>query len=834
MAKKSKHPRKIAQSHSQKANTDTFKIEEKKQDLIFIGIIVAILIYLFKPMVIDGLSPQGVDVVGSVGNSHQIAEWQKESGETALWNPYVFSGMPSYQRSSPVVYSVDTILYWLGGFTNNIFIYYLFGAIGLFLFLRYLKLSPTASFFGAILFILMPHFKSLYLEGHNTKVRALMILPWICFSFKYFLRKRSLLSAALFALAFGIQIRTQHYQIIFYSGLFIFALGVYPILKDLFEKSYKRFFNSMVLVFLAVTLAILTAAQPLFLAKEYLPWSKRGKTTIDISAPHKTKNIAKTDGVSIDYATSWSTAPSELITWAIPRSFGGMSSEKYTGDNVKQLKGKQIPGYWGQMPFTQSYEYMGAITLLLAVIGFFFNRKNKFIQSLALFAGFLTLLSFGRHALWFYGLFFDYVPFFNKFRAPMMSVTVTFFIFSIFAAYGLSAIKQRIENGDDFKANKPLFIILGSFLGFGLLTWLIGQGLSFTKPGGEPYNPQVMEIIISIRKEMFNSDILRYMALIAASTAAVFAYLKGKLNYLPLAFLIIVISIIDLVNIQTKVEKKFIDRSKIVNSYFQETSTDRAILQDKSLFRIYPMGQLYQDNRFAYYHQNIGGYSPIKMFTIEEFITNNLRGGTVANRNVMKILNVKYLITSQGLNDPDLQLINRDEGLSVNTYYYKNNLKRGFFVGKYSLIEDEFTRLREINNPDFDPSITAIVEEELASIINLPDSNSVEVIKFNPNQIHFNVYTDKQSLFVISELYYPPGWKILIDGQPVSKIYKTDHAIQSIIVPSGNHIVEVNFAPDSYVRNIQYAAGSMSLIMLLIIGSLVKLFLDKKRKLNNP
>ncbi len=831
MAKKTKK-RKVIEKELPQSSISLFKINDRKQDYIFIGLLLAILLFLFKPIVIDGLSPQGVDVVGSIGKTKQISDWEKTNNDKALWNPNVFSGMPRYQRSTPVVFSLDTLLFKLGALFNTTFIFYLFGGCGLYFFLRYLKLKPAISFFGAILFVLMPHYKSLFLEGHNAKVRALMVLPWICYSFKYFLEKRSLLSAAIFALFFGIQIRTQHYQIIFYTGLLIFAVGVYPVLKDLLEKSYNRFFKSSLLIFAAVTLAILSAAQPLFLAKEYLPWSKRGKTTIDISAPQKTQGIAKSDGVSIEYATSWSTAPSELITWVAPRYFGGMSSEKYTGEDVRQLRGRQIPGYWGQMLFTQSYEYMGAITLLLAVIGFYFNRKNKFLLALVIFSGFLTLLSFGRHMQWFYSLFFDYVPFFNKFRAPMMSVTITFFIVSILAAFGLSSLKTKIEKIPILKNNKPLFIILGSFLGFGILAWLIGQGLSFTKMGGEPYDARVMEMIITIRKEMLNNDMLRYLALIGAASIVIVVYLKNKLNYGALAFFIIALSIIDLLNIQGKIEKKFVNRDRLEKGYFQKTTTDQIILNDKALFRVYPHGQNFKDNRFAYYHQNIGGYSAIKMYTIEEFITNNLKGGAVVNRNIMKILNVKYLISKQQFQDDDLTLINTDDKLQVNTYLYKDYLQRGFFVGDYEVIEDEFARLDEINKLRFQPDSLALLEENLTSPIEWPDSSFVEVTLFNPNQIHFKVFTDKQSLFVISELYYPPGWHILIDNEPVSKIYKTDHAIQSIIVPAGEHKIEVNFEPESYDRNIQYATGSLSLIFLIIIGSLIKQFLDKRK--NHP
>jgi hypothetical protein len=826
MAKKIKRTR-IDKPAANPSPGKPVQLNHRTQDYIFLALITTILLFLLKPMVIDGLSPQGVDVLASIGTNHKVAEWTKESGEKALWNPNVFAGMPRYQRIPAVTFSVDSVLNWLGRIFNNIFIYYLFGGIGAYLLLRYLKMSPIISFAGAILFILMPHYKSLYLEGHNTKLRALLLLPWISYTFLYFLDKRTLLGAALFALAFGTQIRTQHYQIVFYSGLLICAIGIYPILQDLMAKNYARFARSTVLIIAAVTLAIMTASQPLFLAKEYLPWSKRGKTTINLANPDATKSVAKSDGVSMQYATQWSTAPSEVLTWAVPHFYGGMSREVYTGDAIKQLKGREIPGYWGEMPFTQSYEYMGAITLLLAMIGLFYNRKNKLVISLALFAGFLTFLSFGRHAEWFYSIFYHYVPFFNKFRAPMMSVTVTFFIMAVLAGFGLTALKN-IKGG--FKENRPLLIILGSFFGLGIILWLAGQGFSFAK-AGEPYDAQTMAAIKTIRQEMFNGDMLRYLALIAMSSLAIIVYLKQKIPFIALAILLVSIGVIDLINVQNRVDKKYINIKKIEKSYFNITETDQAILKDKTLYRVYPLGEQFGNNRWAYYHQSISGYTPIKMFTIEEFVQNNLKGGSFPNRNIMQVLNVKYLISSRPINAPDLQLVKQDRRYGLNTYLYKNHLKRGFFVGAYKKIEDEFTRLRELNNPAFKADSIAILETDLSEKIEMPDSSAVTVLENNPNKTAFKVYTNKQALFVISEIYYPPGWKVLLDGKQVEKTYKTDHAIQSIIIPAGEHTVELNFEPDSYRNTVLYATGSLSLLYLVIISSLVTMFLNSKKAL---
>jgi len=797
-------------------------LPERTQSYILMGVIAFLLVILLKPLVIDGLSPQGVDVIGSLGKTHQISEYNKTSGDKALWNPNVFAGMPVYHRLHPQAWSLDNLLNRLGGWFSAVFIYYLFGALGFFLLMRYLGMSPLLSFAGSLLFILMPHYKALFLVGHMAKFKALMYLPWIFLTFIYFLDRRSLLATALFALAFGLQIRTQHYQIVFYTAVMVFALGVYPLIKDLVDKQYARFAKSTGLIIVALALSLGMAAQPLFLAKEYLPYSKRGKTTVDIG--QSAQKQKESNGVSINYATRWSTHPSEMLTWLVPRFYGGMSGETYDGSKYPQLRGRQLPAYWGYMPFTQSYEYMGVITLILALLGLWAFRKDKRLLSLAVFALWLIVLSWGRHLQWFYALFYDYVPYFNKFRAPMMSVTVTYFVFSIFAVYGLKYLSSMKKAGDWFKDHKPLWYILGGFFALGLILFLYGQGASFVKAGGEQYQGQTLEIIKNIRAELFTKDVIRYIVLVLVSGAVIAGYVKGKINFTILTLLLTVLAVGDLLNVQSHESKKYSDVKRIERQYFRQTSTDKFLKSDPEVFRIFPAGKLFGDNRWAYYHQTIGGYTPIKMYTIEELVEKNIYNGPDAklpiNWNVLKILDVKYVILEGAVQNEHLQLVHSDPAARQYTYLFKDRLPRAFFVGRTRVIRDEIERLKTINSPSFDPAREAIIEEPLKAAIATPDSAFTRVLKFTPNEEAFEVYTDKQALLVISEVYYPPGWKIFMDGQRVQNIYRTDHAIQSIVVPAGKHTVTLKFEPDSYFRDIRIAYASLGVIYLIIIVGL--------------
>ena len=808
---------------------ELFGLDIKKQNILFVALLIILLLILNKPTALDGLTPQGTDVVASVGKTHLVSEFTKRTGELAFWNPAIFAGMPKYNDIGPQAFSVDNFLAWFQGSFGNIFIYYLFAAIGMFFFLRYLKMPPIVAFTGALMFVLLPHYKGLWIEGHFRKFRAIMYLPWIIYSFKYFLDKKTILSAALFALAFGIQIRTGHYQIIFYTGMLLFAVGIYPIIKQLLEGKTTDFIKSVGLLLLALALSFGMAAQPLLLNKEYLPYSKRGKTTIDLK--NRNKAQAKTNnGVSMHYATQWSTHPLELMRIIIPHAYGGIDGEKYTGKDFPQLQNRKLPNYWGFMPFHTLFDYVGIITLMLAFIALFVLRKNKFVLSLGLFALFLILLSFGRHFEIFYSLFYNYFPYFNKFRAPAMSVTVTSFVFVILASYGLSYLFNLKIEKISIEENKNILYVVGAFLFLGILVWLMSSGFEFIKPT-ENYNAQVKDMLKKIRQSYFNKDLVRYFVILIIGGAAVASYFYKKISFNVLAIIILLVVSFDLISVQNYYGEDYSKRTDLSKVVFQKSAVDKYLEEDKNLFRIFPIGQLMGDNRWGYEQQTIGGYSAIKMYTIEELVQNCYYGGQdkkfPINWNVMKFLNVKYLILQQPISNPDLTLVNADKGKKLFLFKYNKHLPRGFFVGNTEVIKDEYKRLEKINSGNFDASNSAILEEELTTKISTPDSSNVKVIDFNPNKLSLDVYTDKTSLLVISELFYPPGWKIYIDNKPVNKIYKTDHAVMSVVVPEGKHKVEVACHPDSFFFYRKVSWASVGLIYLIFAGSVLLSFAKK-------
>ena len=405
----------------------------------------------------------------------------------------------------------------------------------------------------------------------------------------------------------------------------------------------------------------------------------------------------------------------------------------------------------------------------------------------------------------------------------MMSVTITSFIITILAAFGLYYFYQIRDERESVEIKKLIWIP-GGFIALGILFWIMSLGFSYLK-GGETYEPQVMDLIVKIRAEFFTQDLIRYFLIVLLSGGSIYAYLKNKLSFPILTSILIVIGLADLTNIQSRYNKEFVNADRLEKQYFQKNETDQFLLSDPEIYRIFPPPQQLNENRWAYYHQTVGGYTPIKMFAMEEILENNLLAGWdkrfPINRNVLKMLNVKYVVLNQRIQHENLQLVHTNNKSNLFTYLFIDYLPRAYFIGNYRIIEDEYERLEYINTPEFDPARNVILEEKPTVEISSPDSAYCRLTEFTPNLLSFDVYTDSQALMVVSESYYPPGWKFYVDDVQIAKTYKTNHAIQSIVIPAGSHKVELRFEPDSYFRNITLANISSGIISLAILISLV-------------
>ncbi len=767
---------------------ETKKIKPIYTHLIFISLLFIFLTGYFHKMSFGGYVPHASDTSQWRASAQSILEYDKTHKNQALWNSNLFSGMPGYltyfKKKIPFIDSfrkiTDHVVNW-----RILFLF--FGGLGVYLLMIYLSFEPFIAFIGAISFALSAHFLGLIDIGHNTKIRAIMYIPWITLSLFFLKKHKNIFGTGLISIFLIGQMRENHPQISYYTIMMIGIFWLIELYYAFKNKELKEFSLFSGLLFIGGMVSLLAVANPYLSIQEYAKYSMRGA-----------------HGLATSYATSWSFAPLEIISFFVPGFYGGIS-----------------PYYWGWMPFTQTYMYFGIIILILAI--FSYKRwDNKIVKFLIISVFVSLILSFGRHFSLLTNFMLHYFPGYNKFRVPATILVILQSSVVVLSGFGLTELVKNKGNNNWIKLVRNFLI--GAVILFVL--FLMGQAifgnLSFMKEGEKArYSIAQLKQLKQMRLDILIKSGLTSMFIAIIGLTSIFLFMKNKMKKVVLFSILAILTTFDLINTDKNYFQNLVPKSTIENQ-FTATPTDNFLLQDKDLYRIYPLGQGFGQNKWSYFHQSIGGYHGAKLQRYQDIYDHCLfykqDPGIPINWNLLNILNTKYIIFNNSLHLDKLQYSFYDENTKDTVYRIKNNFSRAWFVDNVKLIKDKQKIWNEINSAYFDPSKTAIVEEKISGI-STPDSSKVKMLSWNSEQMKLDVTTDKKAFLNISEVYYPAGWNAYIDGNK-TKIYASDYIIRGLVVPKGHHIIEMKFEPKSYFLSVKLSLIGilLSLLMTLIGG----------------
>jgi hypothetical protein len=237
---------------------------------------------------------------------------------------------------------------------------------------------------------------------------------------------------------------------------------------------------------------------------------------------------------------------------------------------------------------------------------------------------------------------------------------------------------------------------------------------------------------------------------------------------------------------------------------------------DHANFRVFNTTvDAFNDATTAYNLNTIGGYHPAKLDLYNDIITRQLSKG---NMQVFDMLNTKYFIVQNPqTGKPEAQL-------------NPNAFGNCWLVKGIKFVENADQEMAALDNTDLKD--TAVVENKFkAQIPAQPKYDSVGYIKLVENKndvIDYKFSAPSPQFAVFSEVYYPKGWNVFIDGTKANYV-KTDYVLRGMYVPAGNHNIEFRFEPKSFYTGRLISIISNILVALLIIATIVYYATRKKK-----
>lgn len=829
--------------------------------IIAVVIFLLIAIIYCKP-VLEGRVISQHDILGWKGMAQQSIEYKEKYGSYPLWTNSLFSGMPAYTIAMEPSHKIQTI--YLYG-VLNLFLpkpadFFFLACICFYFLCLVLRIRPWIAIMGALAFAYSTYDPIIIGVGHDTKMRAIALMPAVIGSLLLILQKRYLWGTALLALFFGFQIATQHLQIIYYTGIIIAFLITAYLVYSWKKESIKTFAIGGALALAAVVIGFFSYSVLMMPVNEYAKETMRGgrsELTDTTNAANKSKG-----GLDKDYAFNWSYGKTETFTFIVPGIFGGGSAGKeYSAPTAFTEKMSEVGmqeeqaiqyennfSYWGAQELgTSGPVYLGAVICFLFILGMVYLKSwHKWWIIAATVLG--ILLAWGKHFAAFNYFLFDYLPLYNKFRAPTMALVIPQLTFALTAALVVNQLTaedvSREKLWNKFKLSAYisagllalLFVLYISFSYEGTNDKAIADNfsnamLSQASRGGQQVTPQLQDqaqqfgrsltkALQEDRKSHFGSDLFRSFAFIALAALLVGAYLKNKIKPTMMIIGLLLLSTIDLLAIDRRYlnEDNFVDKDEYEASFIA-TDADKQIMADPAKpFRVFdetdPQGP-FQGSRASYFHNSIGGYHPAKLGLYQDIIERQISRG---NMEVFNMLNTKYFITQNPANGASIAQLNPNANGAV------------WFVKAIQFVptaDAEMDALSTLHLKD-----TAVAQQKFSSQVKQqPQFDSAATIKVREylnDKITYDYSSNNNQFAVFSEVYYPHGWNAYIDGQKTDYI-KVDYVLRGMSIPAGKHTIEFRFEPESYkTANTLMLIASLLTFALLIAAIVFEILKGRK------
>lgn len=772
----------------------------KKKILIIVGVIAGFLLlaYGFVPQVLSGKIVNQSDISGWQGMAKEMMDWNSaHPDDQTAWTESMFGGMPTATIHASTKGDWTQPLYDFLLVGKRPATYLFISLLGAWLLMLALGINPLIAAGGAIAVTFCAYNFQIIQVGHNTKMQALAFLPWVLaalvFTYRTCLGKKkwlpwTALGAALFALALSFQVKANHPQITYYLALMILIYVIAVFVRLVRDKERRaglgRFFAASALLLVLGCAGIATNATKLLPTYEYTPYSMRGGSSSADAEGDGSK------GLKLDYATAWSYGWEELPNLMIPNFNGGSSSGAVNpkdSETAKLLRSagqpnvdeicKALPMYWGPQPFTAGPMYMGAITIFLFILGLFIcEGKDKWWLLVATVLA--IFLGLGSNFMWFTKLFYDCAPFYNKFRTVSMALVVLQFTLPMLAFIVLDRYAKGDFTRKEFE--KPLIISWLLTAGVCFLFWLApGLAGSFTGSVDAGQQEVLVDAFIADRMSLLKADAIRSFLLVTAAFACLLAMKRRRVMALAVCLLILV----DMFSIG----KRYLNESDFVSpkafrSQFNKRPVDEQILQDTDpSYRVLDLTvNVFNDSHPSYWHKNIGGYSPAKLQRYQEYIESHL------NSEINALYKALGSVSTVSEAEEALPYL---EGLaSLNCRY--------IIIGDDIALEYPYAR----GAAWFDGV-----------------DGTVEMTSYAPNRLSYRYSSAEGGRLVFSEVYYPQGWTLKIDGGSELPVELYGELFRSAEVPAGEHTLEMVFAPRSYAVGEGVSRATSILIIFVVL-----------------
>jgi len=800
----------------------------------------------FAPNAMQGDVLQQNDVMQGLANGHEVAVYQAQTGEHSRWTDAMFGGMPTFQISPSykgTSYLQPVIdLYRLYFPTPVSWLFVLM--LGAFVLMLSFKMKWYVAVIGAIGYAFSSYFLILMGAGHIWKLMVLAYIPPTLAGIVWCYRGKYVGGAAIAALFGALQLASNHVQMSYYSMFVVVALMVAFLVKAIREGHVARWCVASAALVVAAGLALAANCPNLLLTYKYSQETIRGGhselTPVDGMQPQASHN-----GLDKDYITQWSYGKDETLTLLIPNAKGGATVAPADGQlalaslaNTRkaqsmaedgQLSGQdmqvlqQFPQYFGDQPMTNGPVYVGALICALFLLGCLVV-KGPIKWALLVVTILSILLSWGHNMMWLTDWMIDYFPMYNKFRTVASILVIAELTMPLLAAMALCEMfsqpnfYQRHRHAIWVSFGLCALLCLLCVLAPGLMGHYSAQEHEQLVASGQIQQfPSVDAAISAVRASLVRGDALRSLVVLIIGFALLMCYWRGKLGALATSLLVGAVVLVDMYAVGKRYinSESFTSKFDVPEQSFTPRPADEQILQDKDInYRVMDL-QHFGEAMPSYFHKTIGGYHAAKLSRYNDLIERQISKN---NMQVLNMLNTRYVI----VNDNQVQ---RNPAALGNAW----------FVDTLTYVTSADQEMAFLDH--FDASKQAVADQQFRQVLGqahaVQPGDTIIETSYAPNHLTYKSHSAAGGLAVFSEIYFPWGWKVTLDGKPI-EMGRVNYVLRALQLPAGDHVIDFKYDPDEVHQSEIIATVAVIAIFLLLLLALNWSLFGKRKALPSP
>ena len=178
------------------------------------------------------------------------------------------------------------------------------------------------------------------------------------------------------------------------------------------------------------------------------------------------------------------------------------------------------------------------------------------------------------------------------------------------------------------------------------------------------------------------------------------------------------------------------------------------------------------------------------------------------------MLNTKYVIINDQQFEPNPQA-----------------LGNAWFVDTLAYVNSADAEMAFLDH--FDASRQAVADAKFQSVLGQAKpkqpGDTIYETSYAPNKLTYKARSAAGGLAVFSEVYFPWGWNITIDGKP-AEMGRVNYVLRALPIPAGEHDIEFGFFPTELRTTETLATTSTVVIGLMVVAAIVMAFVPRRRK----